>query len=79
MAEIRIILSNEHKQLSTLTYAKYFRRGNGTAATNNHTSNTNAGYPVATKQFKTINPVVLENGCAKATSQHLGVVTKLFA
>ncbi len=34
----------------------------GTVATNNHTSNTNAGI---SKQLKPIAPVVLESGCAK--------------
>ncbi len=33
---------------------------NGTTATNNHISNTNAGHLVTTKQFDPISPVVME-------------------
>ncbi len=38
---------------------------NGIAARNNHTINTNAEHPVATKQVKPVPPVVLVSGCEK--------------
>ncbi len=74
----RMMLCSNHKHLNGPTHTRCFKNRNGIAPTNNHTSNTNAGQWIDTKNWN-CSCSIGEWMCKDCYSQHMVEVTKQFA